>query len=90
MATEARARVTPRIIGRLRLASQALLGGGFRRVPDAVRWMTAMQAQDLQAALWAVGGMAGHAADVAAPAKVVKLSPVVHAGRSPHTGMRHS
>jgi hypothetical protein len=55
MATETRARVTPRIIGRLRLASQGLLGGGFRSVPDAVRSMTAMQAQDFQAALWAVG-----------------------------------
>jgi len=55
MATETRARATPRIIGRLRLAPQGLLGGGFRSVPDAVRGMTAMQAQDFQAALWAVG-----------------------------------
>ena len=55
MATETRARATPRIIGRLRLASQGLLGGGFRSVPDAVRGMTAMQAQDFQAALRAVG-----------------------------------
>ncbi|MDQ4046889.1 MAG: winged helix DNA-binding domain-containing protein [Actinomycetota bacterium] len=55
MATETRARVTSRIFGRLRLASQGLLAGGFPSVPDAVRGMTAMQAQDLQAALWAVG-----------------------------------
>jgi winged helix DNA-binding protein len=47
-------------MGRLRLASQGLLGAppglpGSRTVPDAVRWMAAMQAQDLQGALWAVG-----------------------------------
>ncbi|WP_309074093.1 winged helix DNA-binding domain-containing protein [Paenarthrobacter sp.] len=46
---------TPRVMGRLRLASQGLLGGGFTGVSDAVRWMTAMQAQDLGSALWAVG-----------------------------------
>ncbi|MFJ5699495.1 winged helix DNA-binding domain-containing protein [Arthrobacter sp. NPDC093139] len=55
MASPARTRVTPRIIGRLRLASQGLLGKGFAGVPEAVRGMTALQAQDLQAALWAVG-----------------------------------
>lgn len=55
MATQTRTRVTPRIIGRLRLASQGLLAGGFPSVADAVRGMTALQAQDLQAALWAVG-----------------------------------
>lgn len=47
--------LTPRVLGRLRLASQGLLGGGFSTVPEAVRWMTAMQAQDLASALWAVG-----------------------------------
>jgi len=47
--------LTPRVLGRLRLANQGLLGGGFPTVPGAVRWMTAMQAQDLGAALWAVG-----------------------------------
>ncbi|BCW46477.1 winged helix DNA-binding domain-containing protein [Arthrobacter sp. StoSoilB5] len=47
--------VTPRVMGRMRLASQGLLNGGFTSVPDAVRWMTAMQAQDLGSALWAVG-----------------------------------
>ncbi|MCT9869322.1 winged helix DNA-binding domain-containing protein [Paenarthrobacter aurescens] len=47
--------LSPRVMGRLRLASQGLLGGGFPTVPDAVRWMTAMQAQDLGSALWAVG-----------------------------------
>ena len=48
-------RLSPGIIGRLRLAAQGLLGPGFQTVPDAVRGMTAMQAQDLQAVLWAVG-----------------------------------
>jgi hypothetical protein len=43
------------MMGRLRLASQGLLGAGLGTVPDAVRWMTAMQAQDLSASLWAVG-----------------------------------
>jgi hypothetical protein len=48
-------RVTRNVLGRLRLASQGLLGPGLGTAPGAVRWMTAMQAQDLQAALWAVG-----------------------------------
>ncbi|WP_285319175.1 winged helix DNA-binding domain-containing protein [Pseudarthrobacter sp. lyk4-40-TYG-27] len=43
-----------RMIGRLRLASQRLAGGSGT-VPELVRWMTALQAQDLPAALWAVG-----------------------------------
>lgn len=55
MASVTRTRVTAKILGRLRLASQGLLGEGFAGVPEAVRRMTAMQAQDLQAALWAVG-----------------------------------
>ena len=42
-------------MGRLRLASQGLLGPGLGSVPEAVRWMAASQAQDLQAALWAIG-----------------------------------
>ncbi|WP_426003691.1 winged helix DNA-binding domain-containing protein [Paenarthrobacter sp. NyZ202] len=46
--------LAPKTIGRLRLASQGLLTG-FGSVPEAVRWMTAMQAQDLGSALWAVG-----------------------------------
>ena len=48
-------RLSPGVMGRLRLAAQGLLGPGFGTVPEAVRWMTAMQAQDLQAVLWAVG-----------------------------------
>ena len=40
----------PRMIGRLRLASQQLAGNGGTSVPELVRWMTAMQAQDLPAA----------------------------------------
>lgn len=53
--TKVRTRVTRHVIGRLRLAAQGLLPPGFDSPPEAVRWMTAMQAQDLQAALWAVG-----------------------------------
>ncbi|WP_258802944.1 winged helix DNA-binding domain-containing protein [Pseudarthrobacter sp. NS4] len=50
-------RLDRRLMGRLRLASQGLLGAGepLRSAVDVVRWMTAMQAQDLQAAMWAVG-----------------------------------
>ncbi|WP_248764097.1 winged helix DNA-binding domain-containing protein [Pseudarthrobacter sp. SSS035] len=48
-------RVSPNVMGRLRLASQGLLGPGLGSVEAAVRWMTATQAQDLQAALWAMG-----------------------------------
>ena len=48
-------RVSPKVMGRLRLASQGLIGSGRGSVEDAVRWMTATQAQDLQAALWAIG-----------------------------------
>ncbi len=55
MTAKARIRLSRGIIGRLRLASQGLAGSGFRSVPAAVRWMTAMQAQDLQSVLWAVG-----------------------------------
>jgi hypothetical protein len=57
MAAEAGTRLDRKVMGRLRLASQGLAGAGER--PDSaggvVRWMTAMQAQDMQAALWAVG-----------------------------------
>lgn len=55
MTASARVRLSRGILGRLRLVSQGLAGSGFRSVAAAVRWMTAMQAQDLQAALWAVG-----------------------------------
>ena len=55
MGAATKIRVTAKIMGRLRMASQGLLGDGFSSVPEAVRSMTAMQAQDLQAALWAVG-----------------------------------
>lgn len=50
-------RRNPKILGRLRMVSQGLAGGthAFGPVAEAVRWMTAMQAQDLQAAMWAVG-----------------------------------
>src|SRR5687768_12358550 len=53
-----------RTMGRLRLASQRLvpLPAASRQpadpavsVPETVRWMTALQAQDLQAGFWAVG-----------------------------------
>lgn len=55
MAAAVRTRVSLKVMGRLRLASQGLLGPGFNGVPEAVRAMTAMQAQDLQSALWAAG-----------------------------------
>ncbi|WP_045729548.1 winged helix DNA-binding domain-containing protein [Pseudarthrobacter chlorophenolicus] len=59
-------RLSRNVLGRLRLASQGLTAAGPApaagpggAVPgsaaDVVRWMTAMQAQDLQASLWAVG-----------------------------------
>jgi hypothetical protein len=48
-------RINRKVLGRLRLASQGLLGPGLGSAEDAVRWMTATQAQDLQAALWAIG-----------------------------------
>ncbi len=44
-----------RMVGRLRLVSQRLAGDAATSVPELVRWMTAMQAQDLPSALWAVG-----------------------------------
>lgn len=44
-----------RVVGRLRLASQRLAGDDATSAAEVVRWMTAMQAQDLPAALWAVG-----------------------------------
>ena len=50
-----RSRLSRGIVGRLRLASQGLLGPGLGTAQDAVRWMTSMQAQDLPSALWAVG-----------------------------------
>lgn len=39
----------------LRLANQRLVGRGWRTPADAVRFMTAMQAQDYAGALWSVG-----------------------------------
>ncbi|MFF1250935.1 winged helix DNA-binding domain-containing protein [Pseudarthrobacter sp. NPDC058329] len=68
MAAKMRNRLDRRTLGRLRLASQRLvpypaaprgLGPDVDgSVAGTVRWMTAMQAQDLQAALWAVGSRA--------------------------------
>jgi hypothetical protein len=55
MAIMAGNRMTRKIMGRLRLASQRLVGSRSGSAAEAVRWMTAMQAQDLQAAFWAVG-----------------------------------
>jgi hypothetical protein len=42
-------------LGRLRLVSQKLSTSTFTRPEQAVRWMTAMQAQDFNAAKWAIG-----------------------------------
>jgi Winged helix DNA-binding domain len=55
MTAVVRARLSRGTMGRLRLASQGLTGPGREDAAGAVRWMTAMQAQDLQSALWAVG-----------------------------------
>jgi len=48
-------KVTAERIARLRLQSQGLVSDERRSPIDVVRHMTAMQAQDLGAALWAVG-----------------------------------
>lgn len=55
MGAATKTRITSKVMGRLRMAAQGLLGDGYSSVPEAVRSMTAMQAQDLQSALWAVG-----------------------------------
>jgi hypothetical protein len=57
MAGHVRKRIDGRVLGRLRLAAQKLVPPTetVGSAADMVRWMTAMQAQDLQAALWAVG-----------------------------------
>lgn len=65
MAARVGNRLDRRSMGRLRLASQRLVPlqatpppvvpDVAASVAETVRWMTAMQAQDLQAALWAVG-----------------------------------
>jgi hypothetical protein len=55
MAAAIRGPLSRAVMGRLRLAAQGLVGPGFGSVPEAVRTMTAMQAQDLPASLWAVG-----------------------------------
>ncbi|WP_434615075.1 winged helix DNA-binding domain-containing protein [Arthrobacter sp. A5] len=48
-------RVTPAMLARLRLSSQSLVGSSFAGPVEVVRWMTAMQGQDLPGALWSVG-----------------------------------
>ena len=55
MAAVGHPRLSRAVMGRLRLASQGLTGPGVGSVPAAVRSMPALQAQDLQASLWAVG-----------------------------------
>lgn len=55
MAGTSSKRISRKLMGRLRLASQGLLAPGLGSVPEAVRWMTASQAQNLQEALWAIG-----------------------------------
>ncbi|WP_026555815.1 winged helix DNA-binding domain-containing protein [Arthrobacter sp. 35W] len=47
--------LTPSSAARLRLAGQRLLASTFTRPVEAVKWMTAMQGQDLPGALWSVG-----------------------------------
>ncbi len=48
-------RVPPAVLARLRLSGQRLVGSSFATPLQAVRWMTAMQGQDLPGALWSVG-----------------------------------
>ena len=65
MAAKVGNRVDRRTMGRLRLVSQRLVplpavspgpaSDVCGSIAGTVRWMTAMQAQDLQAAIWAVG-----------------------------------
>ena len=55
MAGTSSKRVSSKVMGRLRLASQGLLGPGLGSAPEAVRWMTASQAQNLQETMWAIG-----------------------------------
>ena len=55
MTAVVRARLSRGTMGRLRLAAQGLTVPGTGNVAGTVRSMTAMQAQDLPAALWAVG-----------------------------------
>jgi len=56
-----KSRLNAKTMGRLRLAAQGLQGSapgepaGFASAEECVRHMTAMQAQDLASALWAVG-----------------------------------
>ncbi len=79
--TAVRTRLSRAVMARLRLASQGLVGPGFGSVPEAVRSMAAMQAQDLQASLWAVGQRVpgSRAADVRAAldrAEIVRSWPM--------------
>lgn len=48
-------RAADRRIVRRRLAAQRINSSEFTSAPEVVRWMTAMQAQDLPGALWSVG-----------------------------------
>ncbi|WP_113719201.1 winged helix DNA-binding domain-containing protein [Arthrobacter dokdonensis] len=50
--------VTPAVLARLRLAAQWILPASTRPSPgpvDVVRWLTALQGQDLPGALWSIG-----------------------------------
>ena len=47
--------MTGAAIGLRRLASQRVLGERFERPADVVRWLGAVQAQDYNQALWAIG-----------------------------------
>lgn len=48
-------RAADRRIVRLRLSAQRITSNEFTSAAEVVRWMTAMQAQDLPGALWSVG-----------------------------------
>ena len=47
--------MSARMLRQLRLAAQCLEGSEFQRPVDVVRWMLAMQGQDLPGAKWSVG-----------------------------------
>ena len=48
-------RVERSLLGRLRLVSQKISTSAFTRPEQAAHWMTAVQAQDFNAANWAIG-----------------------------------
>ncbi len=46
--------ITPHDVALLRLVAQGLAGSGFSSATDAIRWLTAVQAQDYHGAVTSV------------------------------------